>query len=143
MNDTSGVEYARRVDEWLNESEAHKTVEVELYRLKRYDTPSTIALCEIPDARYEVLLRRRLRQTDHLIPLGEHHCFVIFSNTDLPGAEKAMRKIVSEYASTSPGKNYRIAIRRLKKEEDAREALRRILVLFVMDRTAPLVVEEA
>ena len=143
MNDTSGVEYARRMDEWLKESEAHKTVEMELYRLKRYNTPSTIALCEIPDARYETHLRRRLRQTDHIIPLGQNHCFVIFSNTDLSGAEKAMRKIVAEYNDATIEQSYRIAMKELKKEEDAQEALRRLLVLFVLNPTAKMVMESA
>ena len=140
LSETDGVEYARTIDQWLKESEAYEIMELELYRLRRYGISGTVALTGMADMPFIRFLQNQVRQSDYVIPLGRNHCFLIFSSTDLVHAKMAMQRIITDYKPLVG--TDKTALVGLKAEEEVEDTLKRLLVLFILDHKASIVVDE-
>ena len=123
-----GMHFRQKLDSWIESSNAKGCIDRELYRLKRYGTPVSIAMVRSDDPHFEEKFYLHSRRTDHVIPLAERHFLLLYTNTDMAHGIKAVQNL----RLYLEGDNARIAITELKKEDEIGDALKRVLTLFLL-----------
>jgi len=128
----NGMHFKQKLDGWIESSNVKGCIDRELYRLKRYGSPATMVMYRSDDSHFEEKFYLHSRRTDHLIPLADKHYLLLYGNTDMPNAVKAIDNLrVHLEAGADNGKN-RIALTQLRENDELNDVLKRLLTLFVI-----------
>lgn len=128
----NGLNVQRKMDRWIESSNAKGCVDRELYRLKRYGSPVTIVMYRSVDPDFEKKFYIHSRRTDHLIPLAENHYLLLYGNTEISNTMKAIDNLRIYLEHGAENDKNRIALTQLQPDDELDDVLKRLLTLFVI-----------
>jgi hypothetical protein len=125
----------QRLSHWMKEhARFNELLASELYRCQRYGIPVTLALGRIHEPDFETKFKEHGRPTDFIIPLASNHFVLIYENTKIGEAIKALEnlRLFFKYGNDVDSKANRIALLLLKPEESISDIIHKATTLFVV-----------